>query len=174
MLPTPGRFSYVFTGILGDQTRGIDDVKGMTITYCPDADAEAIINGVRFGGAKHATFSKWGNAFSRIANLVKIGYSSVPGHTGVGAHSGVMFRWTQKDLIKYVGKWIHVLDYNEMLAQTAAESQDVARMAATQPNIETYYTYMSDSQVNVMTRNQVTREKYEEEEKSMEGKMVNF
>ncbi|MBR0650691.1 hypothetical protein GXW78_13525 [Roseomonas terrae] len=143
----------------------------VTTILLPGIDLNAVMAAVQNPTGKHTTFSSSGNRYSRIARLVQLGYERATGNT---ISSGVRFRWTSNDLIRYAQRWV------ERAPDTAGvhvgrNVEESIRFRFAMPGVdEVFYEFVSDDRVVVMTGVQAKAERERLRAAEMEGKMVNF
>jgi hypothetical protein len=152
----------------------------------PGIDVTAITRALNIGGAKHTTFSSKGNQFSRIAWLVQAGYSAALGQAFEPPPSNVVFRWTAKDLRRYVDKWVARMDNSGAYQNSARrgmldhkgaakiDALSLFRELATGGRLKTYYTYTSDSTVTVTHDTQKKQMEAFADRQAMEAGSVNW
>ncbi len=140
----------------------------------PGIAIHGIIHRINNPAGKHTTFTSSGNRFSRIASIIQAGYTGAVSQASIS--SGVRFRWTAKDLLAYSQKWKNHLQHD--LKQTNAECEEALRFASHRIKhfnpCTDYFTFLSDTQVEVVTGAQLVAAQERARARKMEGKMVNF
>ncbi len=175
---TPARPTNISWYILGDSKLGWElHSKDVSRYYCPGALGYNIVENLSImGHAKHTTFRKSGNAFSRIAYLIQIGYS-LPGHTsaGVNVHSSVHFSWKRKDLVNYISKWTEALKLAKMLKATNADCEEAARFLEHRSGVKNiYFAFETDYKLSILTGGQLKLIERKQEEEQQAGNMIYF
>lgn len=158
--------------VYGD--RASADAGYTSYTLLPGISIHGIIQRLNNPQGKHTTFSSSGNKFSRVASVVQAGYAGAVAQASVS--SGVRFRWTAEDLLKYCHKWKEHLRND--LKQTNAECEEAFRFL--KPRLDVYtpcidhYTFVSDTEIEVVTEASLLATQERAVKEHMAKHMVNF